>query len=159
MGSAWTDPKTFTAGMVVGETDMNTYIRDNTNALKNPPFQQTAGLNTATAFYNWENASDFTAITGLELTMTTYGGDIKCGLLGYFGPPPYLQFSYDGSAQTTHGKGIYEAQQSASVHLEAFITGLASGAHTFRPLWKAVSTRTRLDVSGHEVIFWVREQS
>ena len=72
---AYTVPKTWAVDEVLGATDMNTYVRDNIVALKDPP-------SFLTAFASGElvlstTATTFTAISSaLSASLGTYGGDI-----------------------------------------------------------------------------------
>lgn len=161
MGSAWTDPKTWTAGMVVDEVDLNTYLRDNMNALKDPPFQQ---IVTATAGNIDATASTAIPITGdLEITLTTHGGAVQWGFMGRFTSTNQFVFNveYNGTAWSDRPSGIRRIAPSVdSYTMGGWITGLSSGSHTFVPTWKQPNSNTmRLLTSGEPVVFWVREIS
>lgn len=159
MGSAWTTPKTWTAGMVLGETDMNTYIRDNQNALKTPPFQQ---IITASA-----NDLSITASTAvpiktddLEITLTTHGGAVQWYFQARFSAAnTVLNMEADGTAFTNRPSGITRILNDF-VTVGGWFTGLASGAHTFTPTITCpggITTIVRW--SAEPVVFWCREIS
>ena len=159
MASAWTTPLTWTAGMVPGETDFNTYIRDNMNALKDPPFQQ---IVTASAGDVIATASTAIPITGnLSITLTTHGGAIQFCFEGRIsgGSNVVLNMDYNGTAFTTLASGFRRANNEYVV-MQGFITGLPSGSHTFKPTWlQPAGNNMRLSFSSEPAIFWVREVS
>ncbi|MEO1163712.1 MAG: hypothetical protein AAFV98_08020 [Chloroflexota bacterium] len=72
---AWTQPKTWSNEPLVA-SDLNTHLRDNMEALKEPP----------SANYELDETSDYTTTsttfvdvdsTNLSLTLDTNGGDVK----------------------------------------------------------------------------------
>jgi len=133
---AWTIPLTWTANGVPSETDFNTHIRDNLNALKTPAFGQ---IFTASAGNYSTTATTAVPIdtANLSITLTTYGGNIECHcqvLMSANNGSPRLGLDYDGTAWagTAITRGI-AAGAAAAVAYTVFVTGLASGSHTFRP--------------------------
>src|SRR3990167_2016011 len=80
---AWTTPRTWTALMQPGATAFNTEIRDNLNALKNPPFAHTAFSDTAVAPYA-TTSTVYVAINTATLShqLTTFGGAVQVCLQG-----------------------------------------------------------------------------
>lgn len=78
---AWTSPRTWATGELVTASLMNTHVRDNLNALKEPPgslVRLTSDLTTTSA--------SLVDVSGASITLTTTGGDIyvsfHCSLYG-----------------------------------------------------------------------------
>jgi hypothetical protein len=158
---AWTTAKTFTAGMVIGATDLNTYLRDNMNQLKTPPFGRTACNPTGVANIS-TTSTVWTAISaGISLTLTTYGGALHCGFLGVMAnAPAYLAFEVDGTAYTgIHPSGIFKTPTDSFGIVDWVTEITASGSHTIRPAWRVINAATtaQLSCSAQPAIFWVRE--
>lgn len=182
----YTEPKTWTNEPLVA-ADLNTHLRDNLDALKDPPF----------AVYNMVEGTDLTvsstsfvdldATDGkLELTITTTGGDVmicfRCTIRGGASTILFLDVSVDGTAYgvTTLGAadGLYAVNGLGTAdeidgsvlfwHIipGTALGGIAAGSHTFR-------LRGKVDATGNVVIhrgagtaagdtagqFWVREMS
>lgn len=155
MGSAWTTPITWTAGMVPGATEFNEQIRDNLNALKNPPFAATAYLPTADS-YAW-SSSGFTGInTAITLTVTTQGGTVFAYFQGEVTTVGayWIDVEYDGTAL---GDAALGQGRNTPLPMMLPITGLASGSHTFRPIWRGDNANNIEMQSGRYIHFWVRE--
>lgn len=154
----WTTPKTFTAGMVITETDLNTHLRDNLNALKMPPFQQ---IVTASAGVFATTASTAVPIStaNLSVTLNTFGGDVQAVFQGVCpNAGGMFNLDYDGTAWTDRPSGIiYSRQDDRFMFYHVWVTGLPSGTHTFRPTWHGTGQALNLDITGVPAIFWVRE--
>jgi hypothetical protein len=153
----WTTPKTFTAGMVITETDLNAYLRDDLNALKNPPFQQ---IVTASAT-GWSTTAS-TAVpvnTALNVALNTNGGDVQCYFYGWcVDAGAMFNLDYDGTAFTDRLSGLVNSRgEERLMQYHVWVTGLASGLHTFRPTWRSTGQQVGLDMSAHPVVFWARE--
>ena len=153
---AWTIPATPTAGQVLAATYWNEQIRDNMNALKAPPFQQIV----------WSGTASTTATTAvpvdtanLSINLTTYGGNIhvyfqawqnhQAGLYGLFSDGT----GFNGNSALSRGVTAF-----SPVSFDVWVTGLASGSHTFRPSFLS-QAGTTLTVNGltASIIFWARE--
>lgn len=159
---AWTTPLTFTAGMVIGATDLNTYIRDNTNYLKTPAFGRTACNPTGVADIRTTSTTWTAVSAGISLTLTTYGGNLHCCFMGWIAQnPALLAFEVDGTAYTgIHPSGLFKAQNTQGFTVDDWITAVtATGSHVIRPAWRVgAGTQTaELVCSGQPAIFWVRE--
>jgi len=172
---AWTTPRTWTGLMQPGATGLNTELRDNLNALKNPPFAHTAFSDTAAAPYA-TTGTVYIAINATTLShqITTFGGALLIALQVRLtaAAATFLDFAWSAS-----GGAFYSAMASAvggattglfvhagdldNVNLQAWLTGLASGTYTIRPIWKvgAGTTTATVQSSGQTVQFWVREMS
>lgn len=157
----WTTPKTWSANEIVGAADMNTHIRDNLNELKAPPFYHSA----ITA--NWSANVTWTGISSLSAVLGTNGGDIMCGIRAHVvGARACFNLLIDGSAYTSAQRGIGQAWHAnmasptgQTIDFVVWITGLASGTHTFQPLMSAISTWSTLEGTTMPTLFWAREVS
>lgn len=170
----WTTPKTWVVNEKLGASDLNTHLRDNLNALKAPSTLITAFASGALSAVT--TATTFTAITGwLSATLTTYGGDAMFFMAGMFARDSQdrrisLDVQIDGTgryhADAAEGWGRYtlEVSTATSGTTKPFgpvlITGLASGQHTFVPLWKVNGgTAVLYLTTAIPVSMWIREVS
>ena len=172
---AWTTPRTWTALMQPGATAFNTEIRDNLNALKNPPFAHTAFSDTAVAPYA-TTSTVYVAINSATLShqLTTFGGAVHIGFQAHLTSNAafFLDFTWSASGGS-YNSAIASAIGGAStalqlfggalgnINLQAWINNLASGTYTIRPAWRmgAGTTTGTVQSSGRVVTFWVREMS
>jgi len=171
----WTEPKTWVAEPLVAG-DLNTHLRDNLNALKDPP----------TAHYDPDETSDYTTTStsfvnvdsdDLSLAITTSGGDVLIGFHGYVQPGlnnDNIFFDVEVDNVRIGGNdGIIGAQRAATattpgrfgLSFTRLITGLAAGSHTFKLQWR-VTGNTGILFAGAgtsnadvQPQFWVREVS
>lgn len=158
---AWTTPKTWTTEPLTS-SDMNTHIRDNLLALKEPPTQVvTQPGDVATT------STTFVDLAGMSATVITTGGDVLCGVCVSLGHAPgaaiYLNISVDGVDHAA-SNGVTLCQPSAPlvVSFVYLVTGLAAGSHTFKVRWKTASGTAYaygLTGSGINPQFWAREVS
>jgi hypothetical protein len=172
--ATWTTPKTWVEGYLVDEDDLNEQLRDNLDALKEPP----------TDSYVCDEASDYTTTstsfvdvdaTNLSLTITTTGGDV---MVGFFGTVEHsaassnaIRFDVDldgsviGGDAGLAGMNFSVSDQRLTVSFVYLVTGLSAGTHTFKLQWETASaTATLFAGSGHATFdvhpqFWVREVS
>lgn len=155
----WTTPKTWSANEIVGAADMNTHVRDNMNALKDPPFYHSA----ITAAWTGTAAGTWTGVSSLSAVVGTNGGDVMVGFraLAVQGRA-FANLLIDGSAYTSAERGLAQAWHAnmpttgAIVEYTVWVTGLPSGTHTFQPLFSGVGI---LDGEKSPTIFWAREVS
>jgi len=138
---AYTTPRTWTDDEVPDEVVMNTHIRDNLIALKDPPsssYTMNQGSDYSTT------STSFTDIdaTNLGLTITTAGGDVTVSINMSFEVGSanrwYLDVDVDG-ARTGGDDGIFVTQGIAnpySLSMNYTISGLTAGPHTFKLQWK-----------------------
>jgi hypothetical protein len=172
---SWTQPKTWTNEPLVAG-DLNTHLRDNLEALKEPPsasytLNESADYSTtSTSFGNVDG-------TKLSLTITTSGGDVLVAFHGYVragtnADQLYLDVEMDG-ARLGGDDGIIAANRAASgsnptrgaIGFVRLITDLAAGSHTFKLQWKVSGGTGELyagaGTSGVDLHpqFWVREVS
>lgn len=149
---AWTDTITWTSSLVT-VAQFNEQIRDNMDALKDPPTdyvdvnEGADYTTTSTSFVDIDAAGN----PDLSLTITTGGGDVFVSFHGTFSHNNaagvvYLDFTVDG---TLHGgdDGIIMgrlhgvADRLLTLSFVRYVTGLAAGSHTFVLRWK-ISTGT-----------------
>jgi len=171
---AYTIPKTWAVDELLGATDMNTYVRDNVAALKNPPSFLTAFASGALVLST--TATTFTAISSaLSASLGTYGGDIMVFIqLQLAGDTSTRRISLDWLVNGTALYGAYAfgagcAQPGVTTAITGnttvfgplLVTGLASGTHVFQPVWKtdAGTAFTWATTDAAPVIMWAREVS
>jgi hypothetical protein len=173
---AWNGTKDWSNEPLIA-TDMDTYVSDNLDALKEPP----------SAVYDMDELTDLTvssttfvdldAVEGrLQHTITTTGGDVmvgfRCAMSGAAATALFLDITVDGTPEGgTDGIFTQSSNASANVADEGIffmhiITGLAAGSHVFK-------LQGKVDASGSVIIyrgagtaqadvigqFWVREMS
>ena len=156
---AWSVPMTWTAGMVPGATEFNREFRDNLNALKTPAFFQMISAGAITAA---TTATTSVPIgTALSATLTTYGGNVEVYFAAVISATQVVRvgFDYDGTALYTSGFTRIPVAREEMVHVHAWVTGLASGAHTFTPTWLAAGAGHTAILSWvtNPVVLWARE--
>jgi hypothetical protein len=172
---SWTEPKTWTNEPLVAG-DLNTHLRDNLEALKEPP----------TAHYELNESADYSVTstsfvnvdgTKLSLTISTSGGDVMLAFHGFVragtnSDTLYFDVEMDG-ARIGGDDGIIAAMRAASggtptripVSFVRLVTSLAAGSHTFKLQWKVSGGTGELyagaGTSGVDLHpqFWVREVS
>ena len=171
---AYTIPKTWAVDELLGATDMNTYVRDNVAALKNPPSFLTAFASGALVLST--TATTFTAISSaLSASLGTYGGDIMVFIqLQLAGDTDTRRISLDWLVNGTALYGAYAfgagrawpgttmaTTGNTTVFGPLLVTGLASGTHVFQPVWKtdAGTAFTWATTGAAPIIMWVREVS
>lgn len=175
--SVWTSPRTWTTGELVTKTIMDTHVRDNLLALKDPStklFTLNQGSNyttTSTTFTNVDNTVDT-----FNLTLTTYGGDVLIvavlNVLRSASPTSvYFDVELDG-ARIGGDDGIVGQDDPENTAPGSTITlirlhrSLAAGSHTFKLQWKLSAANTTTIYAGAGTAnadlhgqFWVREVS
>lgn len=163
---AWTSPKTWTAEPLTS-SDLNTHLRDNLNALKDPPSNK----------YTFNDSADWTTTstsfvdidtTDLSLAITTYGGDV---LVHFFGTTTtsagqiFFDFTVDGTRNGGDDGLVRVPSTLTPTSFTVLVEGLSAASHTFKMQWKVSSGTATLyagagtasnDVHGQ---FWVREVS
>lgn len=153
---AWTIPRTWTALTPLGATDLNTHLRDQLNVLKDPPFQQNIWSGTAVTTASTAVPID---TANLSISLTTYGGAIHLSFQGYQDSTnaAFYTFQWDGTAFNS-GSALVRLAVAGMVRYDAWVTGLASGSHTFTPLWwQAAGLNVTLRGTSANAIFWARE--
>ncbi len=167
---AWTTPKTWSSEPLTS-IDLNTYVRDNQNHLKDRLDASASRLVSSGALLT-TTANDFVDIdaTKLALTLTTHGGDV---LLGFTGTVRHqwntatTSFNVaiddvdyvgdDGFIGVTNGSSR-DVKTSKPVSFVVLITGLSAGSHSFRLRWKTSNGNTAsMDVVDLHPQFWAKE--
>lgn len=167
---SWTTPKTFVTGESLSAADLNTNVKDNTNALKSPPsddyvVDEVANYTTAsTSFVDVDG-------TNLSLSITTTGGDVMIGFAGAASNSGdnngvYLDVEIDGNL-FADDDGILAVTAGANylsnMSFVVVATGLSPGSHTFKLQWKTTAgTSTMWAGAGTANLdvhprFWIRE--
>jgi hypothetical protein len=144
---AWTTPRTWATGELVTKTIMDTHIRDNLNALKDPPSDEYAVHETSD--YYTTSGSFVDVYSYASVTITTTGGDVLIVFFGVLknataGARVYLDVEIDGSSLLGGDDGllcvvpkpITSASDTAPFCLVFLATGIDAGEHTFVPQWK-----------------------
>lgn len=162
---AWTPPRTWSADELIDETILNTHVRDNLAWLKDPP-TGIATLSTAitTTSTSWTN------VTGLSVTLTTYGGTIMVGWIAVTnmstGTATHFNVAVDGVDQASSTDGYTYSINSPinTVSPVILLEGIAAGTHTFQLRWKNNSGATTTLYAESSIsslkmrpTFWVRE--
>lgn len=166
---AFSTPKTWSAALVT-VADMNTYIRDNQIALKDPPtdsydVNEVADYTTTSATFVDVDATD------LALTITTTGGDV---LVHFHGTTIHSStnarfFDVDMDGARLGGDdgflNIGGSDDAIPASFTRLVTGLSAGSHTFKLQWRtSAGTLTMYAGAGTSAgdvhpQFWVREVS
>ena len=165
---AWTTPKTWSSEPLTS-LDLNTYVRDNQNHLKDRLDNSAQRIVSSTTKFT-SNSQDFVDVDAakLALTLETHGGDVLVGFTGAvqnsatFGST-YFNLAVDGvdyiaddgiarSSPTSTGS----AQESVTFVI--LVSDLAAGSHTFKIRWKASSGNTSsMNVVDLHPQFWAKE--
>lgn len=168
----WVEPKTWSVDELVTASNLNTHLKGNLNALKNPPTDEYVCdesnyyTTTSTSFVNVDG-------TNLSLTITTTGGDVMVGFNASFynnaSTAIHLDVDVDGAREAGDDGIVHINEPAAPFWIPGsfvrLITGLSAGSHTFKLQWK-VSGGTGYMQSGEGTAnadthpqFWVREVS
>lgn len=152
---AWTNPKTWIAEPLVA-ADMNANIRDNTNALKEPPADDVTltgvGTNATSSSTSWEPIGGVgTEIYAITLTLAAGESGLCNGLIGFYGnflgvssAVTSIDVALDGTRLGIGDNGMAACLASSAapgifIGFTHRFTGVAAGSHTFTMYWK-VST-------------------
>jgi hypothetical protein len=171
----WTQPKTWTSEPLIAG-DLNTHLRDNLEALKEPPsadytLNEISDYSTTSIFFVDVDSVKF------SMSIETNGGDVMVGFYGTFKPGSnsnigYFDVELDGDL-IGGDDGLIACERAATsttpnkfaVSFVRLVTGLAAGSHIFKLQWKvnggsgdlyAGAGTSDLDVHPQ---FWVREVS
>ncbi|MFN7210461.1 MAG: hypothetical protein ACK4P1_08735 [Aggregatilineales bacterium] len=167
---AWTNPKTWVAGDVVGANDLNEQLRDNLSYLHSRPHQRIVRVATADYITTSTTFVDIDS-TNLSITLTVSSGAVMVGFSGVTlvntgaNVKPAFNFTIDSVPFTSAARGVVCYDQPAGaavfdgpVSYVALVTDLTVGAHTFRPQWRNIATGTvMLYAVSSPVIFWAME--
>jgi hypothetical protein len=151
--------------------NLNTYIRDNQRAIKDPPsanYEANEGADYSTTSTTYANVDPIG--TDFTLQITTTGGDVVIGaILPTNGNRGFFDVSVDGTRIANNTAGGLCLVGPNSLSLGAFtriITGLSAASHTFILQWKSESGANVILYAGAATAnrdmhpqFWVRELS
>ncbi len=164
---AWTEPRTWSAE-VLTSTLLNTHLRDNLNALKDPPsskytFNDSADWTTSSTSWSDIDATD------LSLTITTYGGDVVVHFHGTMSNTTQGQLDITVDSVRHFGDdGILRVANAnhQNPSFTVLVEGLSAGSHTFRMQWKSSTAAAIILYAGAGTanndlhgMFWAREVS
>jgi hypothetical protein len=163
---AWNTPPTFTTGQLIGASDLNSYIRDNTNYLLGG---RVSGTSTKTGSAN-TSSNTFADIdsTDLSVTITTVGSVALVVLNAQFfitiassASNLHVDVAVDGTRiEREWNLAVNTGTTFSMASFCVFATGLTAGSHTFRPQWKvdaAAPTPTATIGQGNSSYLYVRE--
>lgn len=157
---AWTTPRTWVAGEVPTAAIMNTHVRDNLNALKDPPTAVAQNFNVALS----TTSTSFANMTGVEVTLTTTGGRAMIGFSvmtqasgGTSGDYTAFEITIDGTAVSGHANGVAMVYSTfgGSIGMTYLSSALAAGAHTVRIQWRTSNAARTVTASKFQL--WARE--
>lgn len=155
---AWTTPRTWVAGEVPTAAIMNAHVRDNLNALKDPPTDLDQNWNTTIS----TTSTSFVNITGADVTITTTGGRAMIGFQisqtssgGTSSDFTCYEITIDGTAVSGHANGVLITYTGAPISFTHLTAALSAGAHTIRVQWR-VNTAART-ASASKFQLWARE--
>lgn len=154
---AWTNPKSWSVNELLTASLLNTHLRDNLLALKNPP---TSLFSPVTDYATSSTAYVDIDTTNLSRTITTTGGDV---LIGFFAP---MNISNSASYYMVRllrngvSIGIVLRSNTATVHPAAFLllnTPVAAGTWTYKLQWAVTGNGVQMYGASYTPQFWVRE--
>lgn len=170
MAVAWTTPKTWTSEPLTS-VDLNTYVRDNQNHLKDRIDSSASTVvdgitNYSTTATEWVDVDP----QELSLTLQTHGGDVLLGFTGalyhrFDNKVTFFNiavdernyFSDDGVTQFNNG-GRDDGLRFKPLSVVVMIPNLPTGRHVFKLRWKTVSGNiTTMDIVKTHPQFWAKE--
>lgn len=149
---AWTAPRTWVVGELITKTLLDTHLRDNLLALKEPPSDQVIRDNLGDYSYNGTSLADIDS-TNLKCTITTNGGDVMVWFVGTFsstgGTHMVLDILVDGTTRVGAGFGGLVGMNMSTSRITVtippvIVSGLAAGEHNFVLQWKTGGTTCKL---------------
>lgn len=167
---AWTSPKTWSSEPLTS-IDLNTYVRDNQNHLKNRLDASSSRVISSNADLT-TMANEFVDVdaTKLALTLTTHGGDV---LLGFTGTVEHsvnnaftsfnlavdgVDYIADDGLIGYHGNYSSGSGRRKPLSFVLLVTGLSAGSHSFKLRWKTSSRNTAtMEVVSLHPQFWAKE--
>lgn len=137
---AWTQPKTWSNEPLVAG-DLNTHLRDNLEALKDPP-QGGTDIDSATDYSTTSGTFNDVDSTDFSSTLTTNGGDVLvtfvAPIVGNSTLGAFFDISVDG-VLIGGDDGITRKAVSTTVDtvcLVYWVKGLSAGSHTIKLQWR-----------------------
>ena len=167
---AWTSPKTWSSEPLTS-LDLNTYMRDNQNYLKDR-LDTGAGKLVSGDSAITTSSSSFVDVDAekLSITLMTHGGDVLVGFTGTVqtqnsNAAAFFNVAVDDVDYVTDN-GVIRVTAAHSgggnrhypLSFVVLISGLAAGSHTFKLRWKkSGSGSVRIDVVNLHPQFWAKE--
>ncbi len=167
---AWTDPKTWSSEPLTS-VDLNTYMRDNQNHLKDRLDSGVDSIVSAANEYS-TTSTEFVDVSAskLSLALTTHCGAVLLGFTGTVqakinhGSVAFnvavdgLDYVADDGITRCTVSFSHDTRRHKPVSFVMLITGLSAGAHTFRLRWKVFGGNTAyMDVVNLHPQFWAKE--
>lgn len=170
---SWTTPRTW-ASELITTTIMNAHIRDNLNALKDPPgavsyvSARDYQIDTSGA---WSNVDTGDVDAHFRHTLTVADDTVTVRFVGQVQPVNNVArvgfgvsvdgtqyFPASGIAFIAGGNVTNASAMVFPVGFEVVLTGITAGSHTFRLTWFGTHTATKiLATAGHFAMFSVKE--
>jgi len=153
MAATWTAPKTWAVDTVLPAADLNTYVRDNTEALASPPQGFAAGLadygNASNSLYTTTSTS-FVPLhaTDTEVNIAPLGTILIAHLQGFLtttASQVVLDLQIDGVPLGDASFGSLRVQTSPEERINNswLITGLTPGVSVeVKVVWRVISSAT-----------------
>ncbi len=164
---AWTRPKTWSSEPLTS-LDLNTYMRDNQNYLKDR-LDNSIDRVLDTTLSIKTTSQEFVDVhaTHLSLTLTTLGGDVLVGFTGSVTMSAsdgdvYFNVAVDG-VDYVDDDGIMRASSTGAnrhgpISFVVLVTDLSAGSHTFKLRWKSKAHNTStLSLGKLHPQFWAKE--
>ncbi|MCY3781023.1 MAG: hypothetical protein OXG78_11985 [Chloroflexi bacterium] len=151
--------------------DLNTYVRDNQNYLKDRLDNSADSFVSGDAFLS-TTSNEFVDVDAekLSLTLVTHGGDVLVGFTGTVqcarpSGASYFNVAVDGvdyvaddgivRDTAVHSSG---ANRHVPLSFVMLISDLSAGSHTFKLRWKtSVANTSKMDVVNLHPQFWAKE--
>lgn len=161
---AYTTPKTWAVDEVLGATDMNTYVRDNIAALKDPP----SAIYDGGTLTHTTTSSTFADVDAdnLKLSVTITGDTVLIGFVGECSSASQastlgLDITVNG-VSVTGGEGVIRSHylQTGETENVSFVwreTGLVAGKKEFRLQFRRAGLSGTVKL--YSTQFWVAEVS
>jgi hypothetical protein len=137
---SWTQPKTWSSEPLTS-SDLNTHLRDNLEALKDPPgdnYILNQGSDYSTTSTSWVDVDS----TNLSFTLTTNGGDLMVHIHLPVTGTGIAFFDLDLDGSRVGGDDGIARNAAGGISIVSFtrlISGLAAGTHTVKLQWRMAS--------------------
>ncbi len=170
MNVTWTTPKTWSSEPLTS-LDLNTYVRDNQNHLKDR-LDNSAGNIVNGAKFLTTTANEFVDVDAdkLSLTLATHGGDVLVGFTGtvqsqHSNGATYFNVAVDDVNYVADDGILRDTAASSSggnrhgpISFVMLVSGLSAGSHTFKLRWKTShNNSSKIDVVSLHPQFWAKE--
>lgn len=170
MAMAWTSPKTWTSEPLTS-VDLNTYVRDNQNHLKDRIDSSVSTVVSGSRNYS-TTATEWVDVDpkALALTLQTHGGDVLLGFTGAVShngdsKVTYFNVAVDGNDYFSDD-GVTQFNNASHndrfrfkpISIVVMIPSLSPGSHVFKLRWKTLSgNASAMDIKTTHPQFWAKE--